>query len=94
MCRADGFVRAEGCGALVLKRYTDARRDGDNILALIRGSALNNDGPGTSFGTPNARAQERVFREALKNSRVLAADVSYVEAHGTGTAVGGEIVFA
>jgi hypothetical protein len=74
---------------VVLKRYADARKDGDQILALIRGSALNNDGPGTSFGTPNANAQERVFRQALKNSRVLASDVSYVEAHGTGTAVGG-----
>jgi len=86
---ADGFVRAEGCGVLVLKRYADAKRDGDFIHALIRGSALNNDGAGSSFGTPNARAQERVIREALTNAQVAPSKVSYVEAHGTGTAVGG-----
>ena len=82
-------MRAEGCGSVVLKRYADAKRDGDNVLALIRGTALNNDGPGTSFGTPNAKAQERVFREALKNANVTPSQVSYVEAHRTRTAVGG-----
>ncbi len=87
---ADGFARAEGCGAVILKRYSDAMKDGDNILALIRGSALNNDGAGTSFGTPNAKAQERAIREAIKNASVTPAQVSYVEAHGTGTMVGGE----
>lgn len=91
---ADGFVRAEGCGVLVLKRYSDARRDGDIIHALIRGSSLNNDGAGTSFGTPNAKAQERVIREALENANVDALNVSYVEAHGTGTAVGGTGIFS
>lgn len=90
---ADGFVRAEGCGVLVLKRYADAVRDGDSIQALLRGSALNNDGAGTSFGTPNARAQERVIKEALQNARISPENVSYVEAHGTGTAVGGKFSF-
>ncbi len=75
---------------MVLKRYSDAKKDGDNILALIRGTALNNDGAGTSFGTPHAKAQERVLREALSNSNVRPSEVSYVEAHGTGTIVGGE----
>lgn len=89
--RADGFVRAEGCGALVLKSFREAVRMGDNILGLIRGTALNNDGPATSFGTPNAKAQERVFREALANANIAPNQVSVVEAHGTGTIVGGKI---
>ena len=83
---ADGFVRAEGCAVLILKRFADAYRDGDNILAVIRGSALNNDGAGTSFGTPNAKSQERVIREALAAGKVKPNEVSYIEAHGTGTA--------
>jgi len=73
---------------VVLKRFEDARRDGDNILAVVKGSAVNNDGQGTSFGTPNEKAQEKVFRSALKNANVKAADVTYIETHGTGTAVG------
>ena len=86
---ADGFVRAEGCGVLILKRYADALRDGDMIHAMIKGSAMNNDGAGSSFGTPNPTAQERVIREALKNANVDPLSVSYIEAHGTGTTVGG-----
>lgn len=73
----------------ILKRYSDAIREGDKILAIIRGSALNNDGAGTSFGTPHAWAQERVIREALTDAGVSPWEVSYVEAHGTGTIVGG-----
>ena len=73
---------------MALKRYEDARRDGDNILAIVKGTAVNNDGAGTSFGTPNEKAQERVYRAALKRAKVAPADVSFVEAHGTGTAVG------
>jgi acyl transferase domain-containing protein len=76
---------------VILKRFADAVRDGDNIRAVIRGSALNNDGAGTSFGTPNAKAQERVFRTALSNAGVCPCEVSFLEAHGTGTVVGDPI---
>ena len=72
----------------MLKRFEDAVNDGDNILAIIKGSAVNNDGSGTSFGTPNAAAQEKVFRAALQRAKVNAADVSFIETHGTGTVVG------
>ena len=71
-----------------MKRFEDAYRDKDNILAVIRGSAINNDGAGTSFGTPNEKAQEMVYRSALKHAKIMAADVSYIETHGTGTMVG------
>jgi acyl transferase domain-containing protein len=80
--------RAEACAVVVLKRLEDAERDGDRILAIVRGSAVNNDGTGTSFGTPNGAAQEKVYRAALKRARVKAKDVSYIETHGTGTPVG------
>lgn len=80
--------RAEGCGVVVLKRFEDARRDGNNILAIIKGTAVNNDGAGTSFGTPNEVAQEKVYRSALKRANINAADVSLIETHGTGTIVG------
>ena len=73
---------------MVLKRYVEATRDSDNILAIVKGSAMNNDGAGPSFGTPNAIAQEQVFRGALKNAGVEPRDVTYIEAHGTGTLVG------
>ena len=73
---------------VVLKRFEDAWRDGDNILAIVKGSAVNNDGAGTSFGTPNEKAQEKVYRAALKNANVKPADISFIEAHGTGTTVG------
>jgi len=82
------IFRAEACGIVALKRYEDACRDGDNILTIIRGTAINNDGTGTSFGTPNAKAQEDVYRTALSRAKLTPADVSYVETHGTGTAVG------
>ena len=85
--------RAEGCGSLVLKRYVEAMRDGDRILAVVRGSAMNNDGTGTSFGTPNAIAQAQVFAQALHNAKVEPSEVSFVEAHGTGTPVGKKIAF-
>jgi len=75
---------------VVLKRYADAVRDGNNILAVVRGSAMNNDGTGTSFGTPNPIAQELVIRKALENSGVKPSEVSFIEAHGTGTVVGGK----
>lgn len=89
--RADGIVRGEGCGIVVLKRLTDALNDGDNIIAIIKGSAMNQDGHSNGFTAPNSAAQQAVIRHALQNSGVTPADVSYVEAHGTGTQLGDPI---
>ncbi len=88
---ADGFVRGEGCGVIVLKQLTDAMEDGDRILALIRGSAVNQDGPSSGLTAPNGPAQQSVIRDALANARVTPEQVSYVEAHGTGTSLGDPI---
>jgi acyl transferase domain-containing protein/SAM-dependent methyltransferase len=89
--RADGFVRGEGCGVVVLKRLSDAETDGDRILALIRGSAVNQDGRSSGLTAPNGPAQEAVIRAALGSGAVEPADVDYVEAHGTGTSLGDPI---
>lgn len=89
--RANGFVRGEGGGVLVLKRLSDAQADGDNILALIRGSAINQDGRSNGLTAPNGPSQESVIRAALANGRVAPHQVSYVEAHGTGTSLGDPI---
>ncbi|HLK62418.1 MAG TPA: amino acid adenylation domain-containing protein [Bryobacteraceae bacterium] len=86
---ADGFVRSEGCGVVVLKPLAAAQRDGDRILALVRGSATNHDGASSGFTAPNGRAQEAVIRKALGSLPPGAVD--YVEAHGTGTALGDPI---
>ena len=88
---ANGFVRAEGCVILVLKRLSDALRDRDHVLALIRGSAVNQDGRSSGLTVPNGPAQEGVLREALSDAGVEPLDVDYVEAHGTGTALGDPI---
>ena len=88
---ANGYVRGEGCGLVVLKRLRDAQRDGDRIWALIRGSATNQDGRSTGLTTPNVLAQEALLREALASARVEAGAIGYVETHGTGTSLGDPI---
>ncbi|OIK29529.1 type I polyketide synthase [Streptomyces malaysiense] len=86
--RADGYARAEGCGVLVLKRLSDALRDGDTVHAVIRGSAVGQDGESAGLVAPNGAAQEQVMRSALARCRLAPGDIHYVEAHGTGTALG------
>ncbi|MCX4849542.1 type I polyketide synthase [Streptomyces sp. NBC_00893] len=88
---ANGFVRSEGCGVLVLKRLSDARRDGNRVLAVIRGSAVNQDGASSGLTAPSGSAQEAMLRDALADGGVEGSQVSYLEAHGTGTAVGDPI---
>ncbi|MBU6350102.1 MAG: SDR family NAD(P)-dependent oxidoreductase [Chloroflexi bacterium] len=85
---ADGYGRGEGCGMVVLKRLSNALADGDPILALIQGSAVNHDGPSSGLTVPNKRAQEKLLRQALANAHTTPASIAYVEAHGTGTALG------
>jgi len=89
--RADGFVRGEGCGIVVLKRLSDAVADSDNVLAVIRGSAVNQDGRSSGITAPNGAAQEALIRQALANGGVKPEEISYVEAHGTGTSLGDPI---
>ncbi|MEK7786025.1 MAG: polyketide synthase, partial [Chloroflexota bacterium] len=81
----------EGCGAVALKRLSDAVADGDNILAVIRGSAINQDGRSNGLTAPNGPSQESVIKEALANAGVQPFDVSYIETHGTGTSLGDPI---
>ena len=88
---ADGYVRGEGCGVVVVKRLEDAIRDGDRIRAVIRGSAINQDGASGGLTVPNGVAQQRVIAEALKRAGVEPRDVGYLEAHGTGTSLGDPI---
>ncbi|MCH8147569.1 MAG: SDR family NAD(P)-dependent oxidoreductase [Planctomycetes bacterium] len=87
----EGFGRGEGCGVVVLKRLSDALADGDSILAIIRGSAVNNDGRSSGLTAPNGPAQERVIRKALSDARIEPGQISYVETHGTGTPLGDPI---
>ena len=91
--QADGFVRGEGAGVIVLKRLTDAVRDGDRVLAVVRGSALNQDGRSNGLTAPNAPAQREVIARALRAADVAASSVNFVETHGTGTALGDPIEF-
>jgi acyl transferase domain-containing protein len=89
--KADGYVRSEGAGAVVLKRLSDALRDRDHILALVRGSAVNQDGRTAGIAAPNASAQQAVIREALAQAGVAPSELTYIEAHGTGTSIGDPI---
>ena len=88
---ADGYVRGEGCGVIVVKRLEDAIRDGDRIRAVIRGSAINQDGASGGLTVPNGVAQQRVIADALKRADLEPSDVGYLEAHGTGTSLGDPI---
>jgi phthiocerol/phenolphthiocerol synthesis type-I polyketide synthase A len=88
---ADGFVRGEGAGVVVLKRLTDAVRDGDRVLAVVRGSAVNQDGRSNGLMAPNPAAQMAVLRAAYAHAGVEPREVDYVEAHGTGTLLGDPI---
>jgi len=88
---ADGYVRAEGCGVVVLKRLADAERDGNRIVAVIRGSAVNQDGRSNGLTAPSGPSQKAVVRAALADAGVAPAEIGYVEAHGTGTPLGDPI---
>jgi thioester reductase-like protein len=88
---ADGYVRAEGCGVVVLRRQSLAIDLGEEVLAVVRGSATNQDGRSSGITVPNPAAQRRLIQSALSAAGVAAAEVGYVEAHGTGTALGDPI---
>jgi phthiocerol/phenolphthiocerol synthesis type-I polyketide synthase D len=90
---ADGFVRGEGAGVVVLKRLTDAVRDGDRVLAVVRGSAVNQDGRSNGLTAPNSLAQRDVITAALRTAEVAPNTVNLVETHGTGTSLGDPIEF-
>jgi acyl transferase domain-containing protein len=88
---ANGYVRGEGCGVVILKRLSDALQDGNRILAVVKGSAINQDGKSSGLTAPNGIAQQRVIRQALQDAELSPHDVSYIEAHGTGTPLGDPI---
>ncbi|MEM6598911.1 MAG: type I polyketide synthase, partial [Cyanobacteria bacterium P01_C01_bin.69] len=89
--KANGYVRGEGCGVVVLKRLVDAQRDGDRIQAVIRGSAINHNGLTSGLTAPNGPAQQTVVRQALNVADIKPTQVSYVETHAVGTAMGDAI---
>jgi amino acid adenylation domain-containing protein len=89
--RANGYVRSEGAGVVILKSLNKAKEEGDPIYAIIRGTAINEDGRTAGISLPNGNAQERLLRQTLEIAGCDASDVQYVEAHGTGTAAGDPI---
>ncbi|MDT5346504.1 MAG: polyketide synthase 5 [Mycobacterium sp.] len=91
---ADGFVPGEGCAVVLLKRLADAQRDGDRILAVLRGTAANQDGHTVNIATPSAKAQTAVYRAALTAAGVDARTIGMVEAHGPGTPIGDPLEYA
>ena len=88
---ADGYVRSEGCGMVVLKRLSEAEADGDRIWGVVRGSAVNQNGAGLGLTLPNGPAQQRAMEEALTRADVEPAEVDYLEAHGSGSDLGDAI---
>ncbi len=88
---ADGYVRGEGCGVILLKRLSEAVKDSDNIVGVVSGSAITQDGRSNGLTAPSGDAQKRVVRDALHQARLKASEISYVEAHGTGTSLGDPI---
>jgi len=88
---ANGYVRGEGCGVLVLKTLSEAEKNGDPILALLRGSAINHNGTAAGLTVPSGPAQQDLLRQALSDARLSPEDVGYIEAHGTGTSLGDPI---
>jgi len=88
---ADGYVRGEGCGVVVLKRYQDAVRDGDPVVAVLRGSALSHNGRSNGLSSPLGRAQRELFKASLQLAGCAPASIGYVEAHGSGTLIGDTI---
>ncbi|MBS0637983.1 MAG: polyketide synthase dehydratase domain-containing protein, partial [Verrucomicrobia bacterium] len=89
--RADGYVRGEGCGIVVLKRLSDAKRDGDPIFAIIRSSGINQDGASSGLTVPNGEAQVALINHVLDKAKLKGEDIDYIEAHGTGTRLGDPI---
>jgi len=88
---ANGYVRGEGCGAVVLKRLSEARADHNKIFAVVKGTAVNQDGRSATLTAPNGPSQQEVIRSALREGSLNALDVDYVETHGTGTGLGDPI---
>ena len=88
---ADGYLRGEGCGVITVRRLADALADGDQVLGVIRGSAVGHNGFSSGLTAPNPQAQEKVIRQALQEAGLTSLEISYLEAHGTGTELGDPI---
>lgn len=89
--KADGYVRGEGCGVVVLKRLSDAIKDNNTIYSIINGSSINQDGKTNGLTAPNGPSQQAVIEQALRKAGIQSSEISYVEAHGTGTSLGDPI---